>query len=147
MTHTIFIIVLVILAILFSPNSLAIAIADIAMLFMPYLTGIATRLIFRKSNRKLLATLIALPFTMYLLKRFDFPPDFLFDERHVTNRIVDWVVVLCATILVNFCIPYSFVNSGISYSDRIMKRTSNQPSEPAPLEPQDESEEQNSDQT
>ena len=78
----------------------------LTLLFMPFWTAIATRLLFRRLNSKLLAALTALPFTIWRATRADHLSYFDSGEMHLMRKIGVWILLLSTSLLVQFGIPY-----------------------------------------
>lgn len=118
----------------------------LAILWTPFFTAIGVRMIVKRSNRKLVAALTAIPFTVFLISR----PDYLhlpdFDSFEMPIQILFWIIILSLTLLLYFGIPYLMARGGINVADRIIKRNSNLSYEPPLLGQKNDSAEQKPDQ-
>ena len=95
------------------------------LLFMPLWTAIGVRIIFRRANEKLLATATALPFTVLLSTRRELFPDSDWGDYDYTIKIMMLIMVLFATFLINFGIPFLMAKGGVGIGNRIIRRNLN----------------------
>jgi len=91
---------------------------------MPLWTAIIVRLIFKKSDKKTLASLTALPFFALLISRPELWPDFDWGDHNIILKIMMMIMVLFTMFLVNFGIPFLMTKGGVGIGDRIIKRKS-----------------------
>jgi hypothetical protein len=96
---------------------------------MPMWVALAVRILFRNSNKRILAMLTAIPFAVWLLTRDALPdiiPHLEWEKYGLVFRVTTTALVLSMALLVNYGIPYLLAKAGIAIGDKIIKRNPNQ---------------------
>ena len=96
---------------------------SIIVFFMPLFVALAFRFFFRGFNARLLAGLIATPFTVLLVSRLDILSDFHSDKCDHEIGLIITILRFLTDLIVFFCIPYLMAIGGIRIGDRIRKKS------------------------